>query len=424
MKVFLTNSYLGGKESLVYPLGLAYLKGCLNEHVVDAVDLNTAENPYSDLSERLRAFQPDIVGISLRNIDSTNKGIVQFYYAHLKEMIDIVAAVSTARIIIGGSGFSIFAETIMKDEPRIDLGVYLEGEHTFPALLKNLDEPEKVPGVFYWKNGNVLFSGPPDVTLFDADVKPDFSVLPMGPYRAADNAVGVETKRGCAFNCIYCIYPFLNGHRYRLKSPVAIVDEIEDLVCRHGISQFMFVDSVFNVPLKHATAICEEMIDRRLNVTWSAWLTEKNLNRQFIRTIVKAGCRLVIFSPDAMDDEVLEILGKNICRRDILDALNLVAEQDELEIGFNFFKNPPGQNLNNFLRILIFIVKNKFALKKRIHFELNSIRIEPHTRLHEIAIKEKAVQPDLDLLYPSYYINRRTRLTDMFFNVLLRLKGK
>ena len=80
MKIFLTTSYLGGNEPLVFPLGLAYLKAGLSGHEVRAMDLNASEDPYAELAENLAAFQPDVVGISLRNIDSTNKRIVHFYY--------------------------------------------------------------------------------------------------------------------------------------------------------------------------------------------------------------------------------------------------------------------------------------------------------------------------------------------------------
>ena len=43
--------------------------------------------------------------------------------------------------------------------PRINFGVFLEGESTFCELLHNLSEPEKVPGIFYRKNEILKFSG-------------------------------------------------------------------------------------------------------------------------------------------------------------------------------------------------------------------------------------------------------------------------
>jgi hypothetical protein len=94
-----------------------------------------------------------------------------------------------------------------------------------------------------------------------------------------------------------------------------------------------------------------------------------------------------------------------------------------VEICYNFFKNPPGQTLGAFAGLLRFFVSAKLKLRKRIHFEFSSLRVEPHTRLHAIAMKEGAVRPDDDLLYPRPYTNRRTIYIEWLFNLLLRLKG-
>ena len=60
--------------------------------------------------------------------------------------------------------------------------------------------------------------------------------------------VGVQTKRGCPLGCVYCIYPQLEGKRYRLRPPEAIVEEVEKVVVGSKLKHFFFVDSVFNDP--------------------------------------------------------------------------------------------------------------------------------------------------------------------------------
>ncbi|MFQ5442510.1 MAG: B12-binding domain-containing radical SAM protein, partial [Thermodesulfobacteriota bacterium] len=97
---------------------------------------------------------------------------------------------------------------------------------------------------------------------------------------------------------------------------------------------------------------------------------------------------------------------------------------DGVEISYNFFKNPPGQTLQGFLALMLFCIRTKRALGKRVHFEFNSIRVEPHTALHNIALEEGFVTKGQDLLEPVYYTNPGTRYIERIFNVLLRLKGK
>src|SRR3990170_5460410 len=159
MKVLLVQSYLGGNEPPVFPLGLACIKAQIANHDVRGFDTNTSKRPFEELKEIVGDFSPDAIGISLRNIDSTNKREVVFYYSYLKKTIDVIKAYSNAKIIVGGSGFSMFANEIMEDEPRIDYGVFLEGEKIAAVLLDNLTNPEQVKGVFYRKDGKVIFSG-------------------------------------------------------------------------------------------------------------------------------------------------------------------------------------------------------------------------------------------------------------------------
>ena len=424
MKVLLVQSYLGGSEPPIYPLGLSCISSLLYEHEVKVFDTNISENPFKDIQDIVIEFSPDIIGISLRNIDSTNKRRVVFYYDYLKKTLDVVKALSNAKIIIGGSGFSMFAKEIMKDEPRIDFGIFLEGEITFPKLLQNLNRPEKVKSVFYRREGEIIFSGPGGQVDLNTVSFPDRNLIPLSNYKSYRDAIGIETKRGCILDCIYCIYGFLNGKELRSRDPIRVVDEIETLVKNYGFERFTFVDSVFNIPKKHAEMICNEIIGRGIKVSWSAWFNEKELSRDFVELVRDAGCDNIILSPDGFSEIVLKRLGKNITKKDIIKSYNILKGLDGFEVGYNFFKNPPSQSFLAFISLIIFYIKAKLQMKGRVHFEFNSLRIEPHTRLYRIAIEEGFVKEGANLLYPNYYTNPRTRYIEKFFNALLKLKKK
>lgn len=423
MKVLLVQSYLGGGEPQVFPLGIACLKAALSGHEVRGFDTNVSARPFDELKETIKAFSPDAIGISLRNIDSTNKRKVVFYYEFLARIIDAVKEVSAAPIIVGGSGFSMFAKEIMADEKRIDYGVFLEGERVLPELLKRLDDPSKVKGIFYRKEGRLIYTGQPPQSEMDSLALPDRSVSDLNAYSAIPDSIGIETKRGCALKCIYCIYGFLNGNRYRLRDPRLIVDDIEN-VAKRGASSFTFVDSVFNLPKKHSEEICREMIRRGITLKWSGWFSEKGLDGDFVRLVKEAGCKKIILSPDGFSDSTLKELGKNVSKQEILKAYDVLKGIDGYEVCYNFFKNPPGQTLGAFMSLAAFVVKAKREMKRRVHFEFNSMRVEPHTKLYEIALAEGVVQKGDNLLHPKYYTNSRTRVIETMFNLALRLKGR
>ncbi|MBF0555360.1 MAG: radical SAM protein [Nitrospirae bacterium] len=407
----------------MFPLGLACLKAQLTTHEVRVIDLNVCNKPFDKLRDTLMAFCPEIIGISIRNIDSTNKRQVVFYYNYIKDTLDVIKQVSDAVVVSGGSGFSMFAEEIMKDEQRIDFGVFLEGEITFPLIIENISEPEKVASVYYRKNGEVLFTGKAassDVSILNAPLRAEMNI---GEYRKASDAIGVETKRGCALNCTYCIYGFLNGKSMRLRRPPDVVDEIEELAVNSGVTEFTFVDSMFNVPKRHAGEICEELIRRDIKgLSWSAWFSEKSMDKEFIALIKRAGCKTTILSPDGFSDTVLERLGKNITKGDILRTYELLRASGGIEVSYNFFKNPPGQDVKTFIELTAFSLKAKLQMGDRVHFEFNSMRIEPHTALYKTALAEGIVAGGEDLLYPKYYTNPGTPYIETMFNALIRLK--
>ena len=247
MKIALIQSYLGRREKPVYPLGLCYLASVIpEEHEVVLIDPNIYKDPYVDMENQLKKFSPNLIGISLRNIDSTMRRDPFLYYKTLKPTLDIFKRIAPdAKIIIGGSGFSMFANEIMERHHDIHIGVFREGEETFPELINNLDNLDSVKGLFIRKGNEVVYTGDrplPEVKNFKS---PRRDLLDLKPYLDEIDTIGVLTKRGCTLKCAYCTYPYLNGTEIRARNAKDVVDEIEEIVNKYGVKDFIFVDPVF-----------------------------------------------------------------------------------------------------------------------------------------------------------------------------------
>jgi radical SAM superfamily enzyme YgiQ (UPF0313 family) len=408
MKVLLIQQDLGRRtiKYPLFPLGLCYIATALKDHKVKIFDPNIYNFPesFEELKKEVRNFQPDIIGISIRNVDTTQR---RDPFVHLKTVsptIQIVKDINPeSRIMVGGSGFSIFAEDIMERIPQVDFGIYLEGEESTPELLDNLEEPEKVKGIFFRKNGEVKFTGPRPL--------PDFATLPM-PRRDPEviditkykgplhNIIGIQSKRGCLYKCTYCSYVFLNGCNIRLRDPIKVVDEIEYLLNNYNIKGFTFVDSIFNVPEKHAIAICKEIISRKLNkdIEWGAWCSLRNFSEEFLRLAKEAGCKHIGFSPDAATDKGLKVLKKGITEEDIERSLKVARKVKGVAVGYSFFCCYPGQSLKGVLKTVFFLFKISLLLPGRGGGDVGWIRIEPHTELYKTAIEEGFINSQTELL--------------------------
>ena len=434
MKVLLVQAYLGREEmgGPVFPLGLSYIASALKEHDVKVLDLNAEKDPYGQLKKEISEFDPDVAGISLRNIDTTVRRDPFYYFKELKPTVELIRRTKpSVKLVIGGSGFSMFAAKIMERIPELDVGVYLEGEESMAELMESLDHPEDVKGLFVRKDGEVLFTGERDFPDFNDLPFPDRSIVDLSAYLGPYNNIGIQAKRGCLSKCAYCCYPFLNGNCLRIRSPKNVVDEIEHLMEKFNVNNFMFVDGVFNLPLKHAREICQEIIDRGLDVRWNAWYDARHLDDDFLLLARKAGCVNFSFSPDAITEKGLASLRKEFSVKEINKTLSIVRKMKGVNIGYGLFCNSPGQDLAGYIKTIYFFIKANLLLTGKGGVHLNWIRIEPNTEIHRIALERGIIDKDTELLPHDerelsslFYTQSSLKYMNMIVNAFLTVTDK
>lgn len=411
MKIFLVQlptSHHGTGEK-VYPLGLSRLSSLIpQEYTKKALDMNLFPDPWPELKELMEDQRPDIVAFSLRNIDPLAGHMVS-YLSSLKTAAALSRNIlPDSKIVVGGPAFSLFGTRLMKAVPEIDYGLAGEGELAFPMIIgKNIDQ-RSVPGLL-WRKKDVIQVNPmgPGISL---DEIPNMDMTTFNPadYSKGNTyvaAVGIEGKRGCNLNCGYCVYPSLSGGRIRLRNPKKIVDELEFMHLEHGISVFHFTDSVINRPIDHFEALIEELIRRKINVSWTGFFREDSLDSRLLGLALAAGLNAIYFSADALTDHGLKILGKRLTKKDILLAAKITAENNILTM-CHFLLNLPGDGESE--------VKESWEMLDRlleIHARaanlgaviFNHVRLYPGAPLTKQMIRSGALSAEVDLLYPYYH---------------------
>lgn len=408
MKILLVQAFTLPYEPHIFPLGLSYVATMLKEHDVRIFDLNISPKPYDELVDIIKEFSPDVIGYSMRNIKLSVPGKIVSGFGTHQEAARIIRSIAPATpILAGGAAFSLYAEETMNSIPELDIGVFGEGEEVINELLANLETPEKVMSVFYRKDGKVVFTGYRD--------RPDFGKLPA-PRRdlvdiskyGGDTSVGVETTRGCAFRCIHCSDLFLLGGMVRMRDAKSVVDEIEDLVNNYGIKSFMFADQIFNLPAEHAKDICREIVARGIKVNWTAWFTPLGLDTETVRLSKQAGCTMLSFTPDHVDNDVLMRIRKGIRYEDI-KRCNDIALAEQMPVGYSFLINLPGESVSSIMNLVWFVIKTKLRLGKlfKLHgMFIVPVRIYPHTDLKTLSVQEGIVAPDDALIDVRIYSPR------------------
>jgi len=383
------------------------------------------------LEKKIPEFNPDIVGMSIRNIDTTSRFDIFYNFKTIRPTAQLIKKVNPdIKLLAGGSGFSLFAQKIMERVPEFDFGVYLEAEESLPELLEHLDSPEDVKGIFMRNEGGVYFTGERELPDFDniAISRRDSDLIDIKQYIGVmhDN-IGIQSKRGCILDCSYCSYPFLTGRKVRHRSPQKVVDEIEYLIGL-GVRRFSFVDNIFNIPVSHAEEICEEIIRRGLDVEWGAWFEIKHTTEELMTLAQKAGCKHFGFSPDGATNKALSVLKKGITEKDIEENLRIVRRMKGIKAGYNFFCELPGTDLRDLLKTLVMYFKIPIVLfGKGGGVGLSWVRIEPHTDIYTSALEEDFVNEETDLLPKDekdlsklFYYNRSHWYINWFVILLVK----
>src|SRR5512147_1524514 len=152
MKVLLISASTEKVNLPTLPLGLACVAASIHKagHEMCMIDLKADEDTRPLINEAVQGFQPEVIGISVRNIDDQNIDHPRFLLAPVKEMVASFRSCSEATIVLGGAGYSIFPEEALR-YLGADMGIQGEGEAVFPELVARLDQghdPAGLPGLY------------------------------------------------------------------------------------------------------------------------------------------------------------------------------------------------------------------------------------------------------------------------------------
>ena len=374
-------------------------------HSVDFLDLGLASSPQKALRQALGKGEYQAVAFGIRNLDNCWSFAPKMYFDEVRELAETVRRCFKGPLILGGSGFSVAPRGWMQ-RLEADCGVIGEGERAFPEVLARMEAGSSLEGI-----DGVITAPKSDSP---ASVLPTRAVERLGelplpahelcgyaPYVRRGGFIGVQTKRGCPFKCVYCIYPQLEGRRYRLRPPEALVQEIETVATRTKMRQFFFVDSVFNDPRAHALAICAALSRRRLPNRWMAFCNPVGFDAELARAMAQAGCAGVEFGLDVAAPRMLAALDKPFGQKETRIALQ-AARDAGLPFAIHLLFGGPGETWADVEETQAFL---NGCVPANAVFASFGIRIYEGTPLAGMAAREGTLAPDQDLFEPTYYLS-------------------
>jgi radical SAM superfamily enzyme YgiQ (UPF0313 family) len=405
MRVLLISANREETNMRTWPLGLACVAAATRQagHEAEMLDLVDAKDPDSYVRETIRSFRPDIIGISVRNIDDQRMENTVFLLEQAKEVVEICKAVSDAPIVLGGAGYSMFPESVLQ-YLDVDMGIRGEGELAFPALLERIERGADLsgsPGLYLrgrGAQGDRIFVKRLDQFPLPT---PDF----LWPALQSDRELWlpVQTRRGCPMNCSYCSTASIEGCHIRKRSPEIVAQWLRQWA-ELGFHRFYFVDNTFNLPPSYAEELCPLLATISPRISWRCILYPARLDEDLIRSMARAGCVEVSVGFESGSELVLSGMNKRFNSEEVTQASKLLAENGISRMGF-LMLGGPGETKESALASLAFADSLEFeALKISV-----GIRIYPQTALEAQAVREGVVAPVDDLLFPTFYVVRGLR---------------
>ena len=393
----------------VVPNGLACVASALDAagYQVRFLDLCFERDPVRASREAARAFRPDVVGVSVRNIDNSDAIALRHYTPEARAVMHALrAAAPNAKIVAGGAAFGVAPEALFRDL-GVDYAVAGDGERASVALIDALcsgKEVEALPGLVRDRAGTVTFTPPSEDADLDSLPSPSLHRwIDLARYQRHGATIPIQTKRGCVYKCVYCTYRNVEGWGYRTRDPNLVADEIEELKTRAGIHHFDFVDSTFNSPPGHALEVCEAISRRKLGVRLDTTnFTPATASHELLTAMKRAGFRTLGITAESASDPVLEKLEKGFNAAKVREVAARV-ESHGIRTLWIFLVGGTGETAATVEETLNFA---KWRLERGdAVYTTVGLRVYPGTTLHRIALNEGVVPASSTLLDPTFYFS-------------------
>lgn len=375
-------------------------------HRVRVLDLMFERDPLRALESELNTESPDIVGLSVRNIDNNHMQNPVVFFEDLVPLVDTIRRRTQATVVLGGSAIPVMPEDLLR-YTGASWAVLGDGEVVFPKLsaaLSKGETPNQIPGIA-WIEDNIFRKNPVSASGFlNGCLVPNFyRWIDFRAYLSGLSPVPIQSKRGCPFKCVYCTYPIVDGDDYRLRTPKRVVDTIKNLASL-GFRDIEFVDNVFNSPYDHAMAICEGLVRARANVRLqSLELNPLFIDDALINVMERAGFVGVGITVESASDVVLDGLRKGFTVEDVRHAAQVI-KRHQLPCFWLFMLGGPNEKKATVRETLRFA--ESCIRPKDVAFFNVGIRIYPGTELEHLARKEGMLTlSPKEMLTPVFYIS-------------------
>jgi len=371
------------------PVGTLYIASVLREAGFEVLFREGGFYTEEQLIEVIEKEKPDAVGAFV---------IAMFWERTRTLFREIKKVYPDCYLFAGGHGPSAFGVRSLEECDYLDAIIYSEGEYSTLELMKKLRDGQStvgVAGTAVRENGEIIQNKHRDfIQNLDDLPFPAIDLAELDRYVPSYGQVlrqpsfQVISSRGCMNDCLYC-YRLMGRNVLRMRSPGNVVDEIQYYVEKFGARDIKFWDESFTYDRNRTIAICEELIKRRIDVSW--WISARadTVDDELLKIMKKAGCWCINFGVESGVQKNLDTLRKNLTIAQITKAVK-AAHRAGIKTFTTYIFGIPGETFEDGLETI------KLAKKLNSYItEFFPISPFPGTDLWDIACNSAKFKSDV-----------------------------
>jgi radical SAM superfamily enzyme YgiQ (UPF0313 family) len=417
----------------VYPIGVTYLADFIHRRKPDVrqriLDLSLFPDAQriSAVRDAATEFKPDLVCFSWRDIqifsphegDSSLEHAFNFYfasnplkrvaasfagvkqlyryYSHIRAALSypwlIAKEFPKAQIMIGGGAFTAFADQLIQKLPEGTIGILGEGED---AILKVIEGQSLEKERYILREGKTVRKGqqgsPALLDALTVDLPYLTSIFPQHREYLGES-IGVQSKRGCPYDCAFCLYPYIEGKRVRYRPPSMVVKDISQHYHQWGARRFWFTDAQF-ITGKEAYPQCTEILERilaeKLEIEWSGYIRTSLITPELAKLMVRSGVGDLEVAITSGSQVVLNDLHMGFKLERLYDGCRYLAEAGfKGKVILNYSLNSPKETEESLLQsVESYKVVASILGEERVFPLMFFLGIQPNTDLEERLLEE------------------------------------
>ena len=356
-------------------------------------------SPHEGDSSLEHAFNFYFASNPLKRITASFAGLQQLYryYSHIRAALSypwlIAKEFPKAQIMIGGGAFTAFADQLIQKLPEGTIGILGEGED---AILKMVEGQSLENERYILREGKTVRKGQQGApALLDAltvDLPYLTTIFPQYKEYIGES-IGVQSKRGCPYDCAFCLYPYIEGKRVRYRPPSMVVKDISQHYHQWGARRFWFTDAQF-ITGKEAYPQCTEILERilaeKLEIEWSGYIRTSLITPELAKLMVRSGVGDLEVAITSGSQEVLNDLHMGFKLERLYDGCRYLAEAGfKGKVILNYSLNSPKETEESLLQSVESYKKVAAILgEERVFPLMFFLGIQPNTDLEQRLLEE------------------------------------